>query len=122
MMAYKKVADTYPDSPFAGEALDKIANYYIQVKDFDRAMELMQQVFQDYEDAPFLDRMLLKWVIAAYRAGKYPLAKEKLDELLSRYPNSAPAEKGREFAPVIEKRLAGGGKEGGAAEEGEKKE
>jgi TolA-binding protein len=122
MMAYKKVADAYPDSPFAGEALDKIANYYIQVKDFDRAMELMQQVFQDYEDAPFLDKMLLKWVIAAYRAGKYVLAKEKLDELLNRYPNSAPAEKAREFAPVIEKKLAGGGKEGGAVEEGEKKE
>ena len=122
MTAYKKVADTYPDSPFAGEALDKIANYYIQVKDFDRAMELMQQVFQDYEDAPFLDRMLLKWVIAAYRAGKFPLAKEKLDELLSRYPNSPSAEKAREFAPVIEKKLAGGAKEGGAAEEGGKKE
>ncbi|MCY3022775.1 MAG: tetratricopeptide repeat protein [Planctomycetota bacterium] len=108
MMAYKRVADAYPDSPFAGEALDKIANYYIQVKDFDRAMEMMQQVFQDYEDAPFLDRMLLKWVIAAYRGGKYQLAKDKLDELLNRYPNSASAEKAREFAPVIAKKLAGG--------------
>jgi outer membrane protein assembly factor BamD (BamD/ComL family) len=121
MVAYKKVADKYPDSPFAGEALDKIANYYIQVKDYERAMELMHQVFQDYEDAPFLDKMLLKWVIAAYRAGKFPLAKEKLDELLNRYPNSASAEKAREFAPVIEKKLGGAGapEVGGAAEKKE---
>jgi len=125
MMAYKRVADSYPDSPFAGEALDKIANYYIQVKDFERAIELMQQVFQDYEDAPFLDKMMLKWVIAAYRAGKFPMAKAKLDELLNRYPNSPSAEKAREFAPVIEKKLGGGGAApGGEAEkkEGEKKE
>ncbi|HEY3325292.1 MAG TPA: tetratricopeptide repeat protein [Planctomycetota bacterium] len=117
MSAYRRVADTYPDSPFAGEALDKIANYYIQVKDYDRAIELIQQVFQDYEDAPFLDRMLLKCIIAAYRAGKYPMAKAKLDELLNRYPNSPSAEKGREFAPVIEKKMGGGG---GGAEPAEK--
>ena len=111
MTAYRKVADGFPDSPFAGEALDKIANYYIQVKDFERAIELIQQVFQDYEDAAFLDKMQLKWVIAAYRSGKYQMAKDKLDELLSRYPNSASAEKAREFAPVIEKKLGGGGGE-----------
>jgi TolA-binding protein len=118
MMAYKRVADSYPDSPFAGEALDKIANYYIQTKDYDRAMELMQQVFQDYEDAPFLDRMLLKWVIAAYRSAKYALAKEKLDELLNRYPNSPSAEKGREFLPIIEKKLGGGAAQPAAPEGG----
>jgi len=116
MLAYKKVADTYPDSPFAGEALDKIANYYIQVGDYSRAIELMQQVFQDYEDAKFLDRMLLKWVIAAYRSGQFAMAKEKLDELLSRYPGSAAAEKGREYQAVIEKKL-GGGSSGGGGEE-----
>jgi TolA-binding protein len=118
MMAYKRVADSFPDSPFAGEALDKIANYYIQMKDYERAMELMQQVFQDYEDAPFLDRMLLKWVIAAYRSTKYALAKEKLDELLNRYPNSPSAEKGREFMPIIEKKLGGGAAQPTAPEGG----
>ncbi|HYE07754.1 MAG TPA: tetratricopeptide repeat protein [Planctomycetota bacterium] len=108
MMAYKRVADHYPDSPFAGEALDKIANFYIKTQDYERAIELMTQVAQDYEDAPFLDRVYYKWVIAAYRAGRYPLAREKLSELLGRYPNSPMADKAKEFGPMIDKKLGGG--------------
>ena len=67
----RSVPSRIPTSPFAGEALDKIANYYISTKDYARAVELMEQVFQDYPDASFLDKMLLKWVIASYRMGNY---------------------------------------------------
>jgi len=105
MMAYKKCADTYPESPFAGESLDKIANYYITNKDYQRAMELMETVFQDYPDASFLDKMLLKWVIASYRMGNYPVAKQKAEQLLSEYPNSPLAEKARQFLETINKKL-----------------
>ena len=105
MMAYKKCAEQYPDSPFAGEALDKIANYYITTKDYARAVELMESVFQDYPDASFLDKMLLKWVIASYRMGSYATAKQKAEQLLSEYPNSPLAEKARQFMDVINKKM-----------------
>ncbi len=105
MLAYKKCAEAYPESPFAGESLDKIANYYITIKDYQRAVELMEQVFQDYPDASFLDKMLLKWVIATYRMGNYPVAKTKAEQLLSDYPNSPLAEKARQFLETIQKKM-----------------
>ncbi|HUT34444.1 MAG TPA: tetratricopeptide repeat protein [Planctomycetota bacterium] len=109
MTAYKKCSESYPDSPFAGDALEQIANYYILAKDYKRAIELMERVFQDYPDASFLDRMLLKWVIAAYRVGNLPGAKQKAEQLLAEYPNSPLAPKARQFAEIIEKKIGGGG-------------
>jgi len=105
LLSYSKCAETYPESPFAGEALEKIANFYITSRDFARAVELMERVFQDYPDARFLDSMLLKWVIAAYRMGNYQLAKDKASQLLAEYPNSKYAGKAQKFLGVIEKKL-----------------
>ena len=105
MVAYKKVADAYPDSEFAGSALDKIANYYISTKDYDRAIGLMERVFQDYPDAKFLDAMLYKWEVAAYRKGDYATARAKAEQLLSDYPNSKLAEKVRKDLEMINKKL-----------------
>lgn len=109
MLAYKKCAETYPESPFAGDSLEQIANYYILTRDYKRAVELMERVFQDYPDASFLDRMLLKWVIAAYRLGNLQAAKAKAEQLLAEYPNSPLAPKARQFQEIIEKKLGGGG-------------
>ena len=108
LTAYKKCSESYPDSPFAGDALEQIANYYILAKDYKRAIELMERVFQDYPDASFLDRMLLKWVIAAYRLGSLPVAKAKAEQLLAEYPNSPLAPKARQFQEIIEKKMSGG--------------
>ncbi|MBM4043307.1 MAG: tetratricopeptide repeat protein, partial [Planctomycetes bacterium] len=108
LTAYKKCSDNYPDSPFAGDALEQIANYYILAKDYKRAVELMERVFQDYPDASFLDRMLLKWVIASYRLGNLQTAKGKAEQLLAEYPNSPLAPKARQFQEIIEKKMSGG--------------
>ncbi|MFT5123408.1 MAG: outer membrane protein assembly factor BamD (BamD/ComL family), partial [Verrucomicrobiales bacterium] len=105
MLAYKKVADNYPDSSFAGDSLEKIANYYIRAKDYHRAVALMEQVFQDYPDASFLDSMLYKWAISCYRLTEYPVALDKCEELLSDYPNSAYAEKAHKMQDVIRQKL-----------------
>jgi len=105
LLAYKKCAETYPDSPFADKSLEKIANYYITTKDYARAIELMERVCQDYPDADFLDRMLLKWIIAAYRMGNYKLAKQKAEQLIAEYPDSKLAPKARNFLKAIESNL-----------------
>ncbi len=106
MQAYRRCSESFPDSSFAGDSLDKIADYYISTKDYARASELMERVFQDYPDASFLDKMLLKWVISAYREGNYALAKTKVDQFLSEYPNSSLAEKARKFRDTIAEKLA----------------
>jgi len=118
MMSYKKCSEAFPDSPYAGEALDKIVGYYINVKDYRHAMELMERVFQDYPDGSFLDKMLLKWCIAAYRVGNLPLAKVKAEQLLSEYPSSTLASKARKFQEIIDRKMSGKAPaEGGGGEE-----
>ncbi len=109
LLAYRKCAESWPDSPFAGEALEWIAKYYIETKDYARAVELMERVFQDYQDAAFLPKMLLQWIAAAYRMGDYAMAKDKAEQLMSQYPQMAAQAK--KYLDVIDARLgtSGGG-------------
>ena len=105
LLAYKACADNYPDSPEAGECLVQIVDYYISEGDYPRALDLIAQVFQDHPDAAFLDRMLQKWVVAAYRVGDYVTAKEKAEQLIAEYPNSKVAPKMKEYMKVIDRKL-----------------
>ena len=111
IVEYKTCAERYPDSPFAGESLGKLIDYHIDKKDNAAASELLEQVFQDYPDAQFLDKMLLKWVMVAYRMGDVQKAHDKCEQLLFEYPSSPSAEKGRVIMPKIQAKLkpAGGG-------------
>ena len=115
IVEYKTCAERYPDSPYAGEALGKLIDYHVDKKDNAAASELLEQVFQDYPDAQFLDKMLLKWVMVAYRMGDVQKAHDKCEQLLFEYPASAAAEKGRAIMPKIQAKLkpAGGGTESG---------
>jgi hypothetical protein len=67
-------------------------------------------VFEDHADAQFLDAMLLKWVMVAYRMGDVQKAHDKCSQLLFEYPASPYAERGRAIMPKIEAKLkpAGG--------------
>jgi tetratricopeptide (TPR) repeat protein len=103
--AYRDCADTFPDSPFAGQALGKVIDYHLEAKDYGRCKELLQTVFVDFPDAPFLDEMLLKWGLVLARSKDYPAARDKLTQLLRDYPNSASASKAQKLVSLIEKRI-----------------
>jgi len=105
LTAYKRCADQYPDSPFAGESLREIVTYYIEQLDYPRALELLEQIFQDHPDAEFLDKMLQLWVVAAYRVGQYPVAKEKAEQLIAEYPDSEVAAKVKQYLGIIDGKL-----------------
>ena len=105
MLEYKKCSDNYPDSPFAGQALEKIADFYIETEDFPRVIEMMEQVFRDYPDADFLHNMLYKWAIAAYKLNRFEVANEKCEQLMSEYPNSISARKAQQIKQMIQKRV-----------------
>jgi tetratricopeptide (TPR) repeat protein len=85
---YKKVSETFPDSPYAGSALDRRITFYIKEKQYGRSLELIERVVQDYPDADFLDKIYLKWAIVSFRMGDPKKAIAKLDELLITFPNS----------------------------------
>ena len=97
MVEYQRCADTYPNSPFAGEAFNKIINYHIGLRDYVRAVELMDRVTQDYPDAPWLDEILLKWGVVAFRMGNQGLAVQKFMQVLEQYPNGPSATKASDF-------------------------
>lgn len=101
MLEYKKCADNYPDSLFAGKSLEKIANFYIKQKDFMRVIEMMEQIFRDYPDADFLDSMLFMWAGSAFSLGRLDEAAEKCDQLISEYPNSAHMAKTQQLRQLI---------------------
>ena len=113
---YKLCADRYPESEYAGRSLAKLVDYYVSTKDYARADDLLEQVFQDYPDGDFLDSMLLKWVLVAYRMGDFAKSQEKCSQLIFEYPASAHAKKAKEILPRIERKIKADTKEGKSEE------
>ena len=105
IVQYKLCAERYPESPFAGESFGKLVDYQIEKKDNTAANDLLEQIFQDYPDAQFLDAMLLKWVMVSYRTGDFQKAYDKCTQLLFEYPASPYAERARAILPKIEQKV-----------------
>ena len=103
---YKVCAERYPESSFAPLAIEKVVDYYVEAQDYVQAGVLLDQVFTDYPDAPFLDSMYLKWTLVAYQSGDYAKAQEKCARLISDYPESAYAAKAKQILPRIQSKLA----------------
>lgn len=105
--AYKLCAERYKDSSFAPQAIAKVIDFYIGNKEFAQANTLLEQVFIDYPDAPFLDSMYLKWTLVAYQSGDYGKALEKCQMLISQYPDSPYAQKAKDILPKIQQKVGG---------------
>ncbi len=103
MLAFKRCADAYPNSSYAGEAIKRVIDYYISIRDYNRAQETLDRVFQDYPDAPWLDEMLLKWGVVCHRLGNRAEAIAKFRRLLEEYPGGASAKQASSFLKRLEK-------------------
>ena len=103
MVAFKRCADAYPNSSFAGESIKRVVDYFISIRDYNRAQETLDRVFQDYPDAPWLDEMLLKWGVVCHRLGNRAEAIAKFHRLLEEYPGGASAKQAAGFLKKLEK-------------------
>ena len=103
MIAFKRCADAYPNSSFAGESIKRVIDYFISIRDYNRAQETLDRVFQDYPDAPWLDEMLLKWGVVCHRLGNRAEAIAKFQRLLEEYPGGASAKQAAAFLKKLEK-------------------
>ncbi|MFW5839670.1 MAG: outer membrane protein assembly factor BamD, partial [Planctomycetota bacterium] len=101
--AYKTCAEKYPDSEFAGPSLAELVDYYIRTRDFIRANDMLEQIFQDYPDAKFLDAMLLKWTHVAYLNQQYDKAYQKCTQLIFEYPSSQYVEQAKRILPRLQR-------------------
>ncbi len=97
MVAYKRCAEAYPESAYAGDSFKKVVDYYISIRDYSRCIETLERVFQDYPDAPWLDEMLLKWGVVCHRMGNRDEAIAKFSRLIEEYPGGQAAAQGQSF-------------------------
>ncbi len=97
MVAFKRCAEAYPESAYAGDSFKKVTDYYISIRDYARCVETLERVFQDYPDVPWLDEMLLKWGVVLYRQGNRAAAVEKFQRLVEEYPGGQAAAQGQQF-------------------------
>jgi len=94
---YRACATKYPGSEFAGRSLGKIVEYHIQTKDYSSADRMLEQIFLDYRDEPFLASMLLKWAIISYRTGDRRKAIDKCRQVVFEFPSTPEAKKALEL-------------------------
>ena len=97
IMAYKRCAEMYPSSSYAGESYKRIVDYDISIKNYTAATEILERVFEDYPDAPWLDEMLLKWGVVMYRLGNRQGARQKFQRVIEEYPGGKPAKTAKGF-------------------------
>jgi len=86
--AFRRTYQSYPESSYAAEALGRVVRHYVDTEAFAQAADLLENVFNDYPDAAFLDEMLLLWANVGYRMGDKETAKGKLRKLIFDYPTS----------------------------------
>ena len=102
IMAYQRCAEGYPSSSFAGEAYKRMVDYYVSIKSFAKAMEVIQRVLEDYPDAPWLDEMLLKQGVVLHRQGDREGAIAKFRQILEEYPGGKAAKQATNFLKRLE--------------------
>lgn len=97
MREYRRCAETYPSSSYAGEAYKRIVDYDVSIKNYTAATEILERVFEDYPDAPWLDDMLLKWGVVMHRLGNSEGAKAKFQRIIEEYPGGKAAKTAVKF-------------------------
>ena len=105
--SFKECAELYPNSPFAGQSLEKVIDFHLEARDYERCTELLETVFVDFPDASFLDTMLLKWGVALARMQDYAGAGGKLKQLLREYPNSSAAARAQKLLVIVNRKAGG---------------
>jgi TolA-binding protein len=106
MQAYRRTYEAYPESSYAADALGKVVRYYVDKGSFAQAAVMLENCFDNYPDAAFLDEMLMLWAKVAYRMGDNAMAKEKLRQLIFNYPQSSQVSTARSKLAALEARDA----------------
>ena len=57
--------------------LGKLVQYHIESGDYIAATDMLEQVFEEHPDKQWLDGMLVRWVVMAYRMKNYALGDGK---------------------------------------------
>lgn len=106
---YRVCVEKYPESRFASESIVKIANFYYELDDFPRAIEIYDKALRTYPDARFIDLILLNYGKCLFKMRDYSGAAAKFDLLVQQHPQSEHVEKAKLYADHARQRSARGG-------------
>ncbi len=98
---YKKVFDHFPDSGRVGEAVAKMADYYYEREDFNRAIDTFDNVLDNHPDAKFLDVILFNYGRCLYKMSKQKEARRRFDQLISDFPESPLAADAKQISDTL---------------------
>jgi TolA-binding protein len=98
---FKNVFDRFPESGRVGEAVAKMANYYYQQQDYNRAIDTFETVLNDHPDAKFLDVILFNYGRCLYRMGRKAQARQRFDQLIGDYPESPLAPDAKKISEAL---------------------
>ncbi|MDR1686361.1 MAG: tol-pal system protein YbgF [Desulfovibrio sp.] len=94
--SFKDFYASYPTHKLAGNAHFWEGESWFQLKDYARAALAYQEVIAKFPGSPKLQSAMLKQGIALQNAGKKQAARERLNELVKRYPTSPEATRAKQ--------------------------
>lgn len=95
--SFKNFTASHPKHNLAGNAHFWEGESWFQLKDYARAALAYQEVIGNYSGSSKLQSAMLKQGISLHNAGKKSAARERLNELVSRYPQSPEASRAKKF-------------------------
>ncbi len=95
--AFKDFSTTFPKHKMAGNARFWEGESYFEMKDYPRAALAYQEVIEKFPGSSKVQAAMLKQGLALQNAGKKDAAKERLNDLIKRYPGSPEASRAKQF-------------------------
>ena len=101
--AYQKLFDQFPESGRVGDAVAKMANFYYKKKDYQRAIDVFENVIQEHPDANYLDVILFNYGRCLYRVDRKSQARRQFDRLIGDFPESQLAAEAKRISEALAK-------------------
>jgi tol-pal system protein YbgF len=97
VVSFKDFVAAHPNHKLAGNAYFWQGESYFQLKDYARAALAYQEVITKFAGSSKMQSSMLKQGMALYHADKKAAGRERLQELVKRYPNSPEAGRAKQF-------------------------
>ena len=94
---FKDFTANYPSHSLSSNAHFWEGESYFQMQDYGRAALAYQEVIDKYQSSQKYQAAMLKQGLALHNAGKKDAGKQRLNELVKRYPNSPEASRAKQF-------------------------
>lgn len=97
IVSFKDFVATFPKHNLTSNAHFWEGECYFQLKDYARAALAYQEVIANFSGSNKTQDAMYKQGVALYHAGKKDAAKQRLNELIQKYPNSSQATSAKAF-------------------------